>query len=476
MTVTDEAVNAVTDAILAYGDVLDENRITANVRDYAIDGVVTQESLTDALTWNRNVYIPGDVQITITEPIVLDSHRRIWGEGELIAAPDRPAGWRMFDIIAEHDIILERITLSTPLQNNPVDGIRLAQTTKDVTVDDVLLSGWQYAVTSPADGQYRDRIRVTNCKIVGGVGAVAATSWRRSRIDGNVCDGQSHFGISIYNARNTTVRGNEVLNTGKTSSASAGISAATAQDCDIVENDIHDVACHGIRLDTNAHRTRVSRNRLTSIGWVGGVIPPGSGSSCGVAAWEGSAGAYSLDLSIDHNYLRTIAGYGISAHWGLDGIYIGGNVIDGVGDPGIAVQAAGRITANRITNTDGPAIVLGWDDDNANPNQASDQIVSLNQIKSVGMAGIYVNGARRFSLTHNHITLAGTQPHPPAQQSGIYLADHHPLTPQHVTEHGIVRDNIIAECLGYGIYNASGPTVAVEHNQLLQNVAGEDWP
>lgn len=478
MTVTDDVVADIQDAIQAFADVLKADRHTRNVRDYAnADGIVTEESLWNALQQQTDVFIPGDIGIVLENPIVLDSNKRIWGSGALIAAPNRPAGWVMFNVIAEQKIHIEGITLdaNAAMQTMLHDAVRLAGTTKDVTVRGVTFTGWGYGVMSPADGQYRDHIQVIGCSFTGGVGAISGTSWRRSRIASNVCDGQSHFGISIYNARNTIVLGNEVKNTARTSSASAGISAATAQDCGIVDNDIHDTACHALRLDTNAHRTRVSGNRMKAIGWVGGAIPPGSGASCGVAAWVGSTDAFSLDVTIDRNVMEQVAGYGISAHGGLDGICIEGNVIKDVGDPGIAVQAAGRIIGNKISNSDGPGIVLGWDDDNANTHQAHDQIVALNEITDTGMEGIRVSGATRFTIRDNMIRSAGEIGAPDTHWSGIRLSFDHPLS-HLVTSDGLVSGNVISDCSGYGIERASDASVRVGDNMLVDNTLGEDWP
>lgn len=432
------------------------------------------------------VFIPRDVIIEVTNTIVLDPDKEIYGDGVLVAAPLRPVEWSMFRLNSLFDmrVVIDGVRIDGNLAEQPaqpdgitsIDAIRIEGSAAGVRLNRIRFVDWRYGVTSPVNGLFRERISVTNCTFLRGYGAIDATSWKRSRITRNVCDGQKHFGISIYNARDTDVHFNEIKNTGRVGSASAGISASTAQDCDIIGNRIHDVACHGVRLDTNAHRTRVSRNRMTNVGWVGGVIPPGSGSSCGVAAWEGAAGAYSIGVKIDHNVLTTIAGYGISAHFGLDDIYIGGNEISYGGDPGIACAASGRIVANKVKNTDGPGIVLGWDDDNGNANQAHDQIVSLNDIGPVAMAGIHVNGAKRFSISNNSIHGAGTNAAATVQQrSGIYLVAAHPVS-YLVTEDGVVHGNVIWGCDGYGIYDSAGPSVAVTNNVLTGNVEGEDWP
>lgn len=478
MTTTWDAALKASDAFIAFGQVLVADRAFANVRDYAIDGLITEQSLLNALAVNDTVFIPRDVQIDVAETIYLVSDKRIFGSGVLRPAANRPTGWVMFALASKTNVTIEGIGINayTTAQTSPLDAIRVSGPSTFIRVRDVAFDGWQYAVASPADGQFRVSCEVVGCSIIGGTGGISATSWSNSRIERNFCHDQSHFGISIYNGRNTRVHRNEISRTGRTSSSSAGISAATAQDCDITSNRIHDTACHGIRLDTNAHRTRVSRNRLTNIGVVDGLIPPGSGSSCGVAAWEGSAGAFSIGVKIDHNVMKTIAGYGISAHWGLNDIYIGGNEIEGVGDPGISVQASGRIVANRVKNTDGPGIVLGWDDDNANTNQAVDQIVALNEIGPTGMAGIHVNGAKRFLIKDNTIAQSGiVLLQSDGQQSGIFLVATHPASLLPTTD-GIVSSNIIRDATGYGIYRATGPTVLVDRNILLDNALGEDWP
>lgn len=486
MTVLDDAALAASDAFIGFGNVLKEQRHIVNVKDYAIGGVVIEDSLIDALAETRRVFIPRDVIIEVTDTIVLNPDAEIYGDGVLVAAPLRPAEWSMFRLTSLFDmrVVIDGVRIDGNLAEQSVqpdgttsiDAIRIEGSASGVRLNRIRFVDWRYGVTSPANGLFRDRISVTNCTFLGGYGAIGATSWKRSRITRNVCDGQKHFGISVYNARDTDVQHNEILNTGRVNSASAGISASTAQDCDIVGNRIHDVACHGVRLDTNAHRTRVSHNRLTNIGWVNGLIPPGSGGSCGVAAWEGAAGAYSIGVKIDHNVITTVAGYGVSAHYGLVDIYIGGNEISYVGDPGIACAASGRIVANKVKNTDGPGIVLGWDDDNGNANQASGQIVALNDIGPVAMAGIHVNGAQQFAIKDNHIVGAGTNASATQQQrSGIYIAAAHPIS-NLLTRDGAVRDNIIYGCSAFGIYNAAGPSVSVGPNMLTGNVEGEDWP
>lgn len=380
-----------------------------SVLDYVAPGATPDGSdLVEALNDQLRVFVPAGVSLVVTDEITIPAGRTLLIDGSLVAAPSRPANWRMLRVHASADVAIGgRGTLEANKAAQPLDaagltniyGIWISGASSRVSVADLLLRDFRAGIWSPTDGAWRDDCRAERVRTEGGLIGIAALSWRNGRIVEPTVTGAKHQGVNLYNASGARLLGGRISNIGYTAADSAGISAELAPDAVIAGVTILDVEGHGIRVANKSHRLTIDGSRIERTGWLNGVITHGS--SSGIAAFIGPAGGGSSDLVITRNRIRTTAGYGIVVHPTLTAT-VAGNDLAFMGDPGIAFIGSGSVSNNRVHAADGQGIVIGPDLDGG-PYQASLVSVTGNVVTGSGMAGIFGNGSPAAGLIANNV-------------------------------------------------------------------------